>query len=151
MLSAHSLYLHTEATNMRQTLTIAVDFDGTIVEHAYPKIGKPILFAVETLKALQKRNHRLVLWTIREGRYLEEAIAYCEKQGLTFYAVNEAFPGEGFEEGQSRKVNVDLFIDDRNVGGLLPWGEIWKMIEGDEMEMAKEASKKGFLQRLFGS
>jgi len=82
---------------MRQTLTIAVDFDGTIVEHAYPKIGKPILFAVDTLKALQKRNHRLVLWTIREGRYLEEAIAYCEKQGLTFYAINEAFPGEGFE------------------------------------------------------
>jgi len=47
-------------------------------------------------------------------------------------------------------VNVDLFIDDRNVGGLPPWGEIWKMIEGDEIEMAKEASKKGFLQRIFG-
>ncbi|WOK05345.1 hypothetical protein RT717_19890 [Imperialibacter roseus] len=53
-------------------------------------------------------------------------------------------------QGPYRKVNVDLFIDDRNVGGLPPWGEIWKMIEGDEMEMAKEASKKGFLQRIFG-
>ncbi len=135
---------------MKQPLLIAVDFDGTIVEHAYPKIGKPVLFALETLKSLQARNHRLVLWTIREGKYLEEALAYCKKNGLEFYAVNEAFPGEGFEAGQSRKVNVDLFIDDRNVGGLPPWGEIWKMIEGDEMDMSNLKGKNGLIQRLFG-
>jgi hydroxymethylpyrimidine pyrophosphatase-like HAD family hydrolase len=47
---------------------IAVDFDGTIVEHEYPAIGKEMLFAFDTLKALQKKGHRLILWTFRTGR-----------------------------------------------------------------------------------
>ena len=111
---------------MRHSLVIAVDFDGTIVEHAYPKIGKEQLFAFQTLRALLAEGHRLVLWTIREGRLLNEAVEYCRKNGVEFYALNETFPGEGFTEGQSRKVNVDLFIDDRIVGGFPGWSAIWE-------------------------
>ncbi len=48
-------------------MVIAVDFDGTIVEHEYPAIGRPIPFAIETLLQLQKDNHKLILWTVREG------------------------------------------------------------------------------------
>ena len=48
-------------------MTIAVDFDGTIVEHRYPRIGEEIPFAVETLKLLQQEKHRLILWSVREG------------------------------------------------------------------------------------
>jgi hydroxymethylpyrimidine pyrophosphatase-like HAD family hydrolase len=44
-----------------ESLTIAVDFDGTIVEHEYPRIGKEMLFAFETLMALQKKGHKLIL------------------------------------------------------------------------------------------
>ena len=55
-------------------MVIAVDFDGTIVEHAYPAIGKPIPFAIDTLLQLQKENHKLILWTVREGELLQEAI-----------------------------------------------------------------------------
>ncbi len=51
-------------------LIIAVDFDGTIVEDAYPKIGKPMIFAFETLLKLQKEGHRIILWTYRNGRAL---------------------------------------------------------------------------------
>ena len=43
--------------NVYNRLTIAVDFDGTIVEDAYPKIGKPRIFAFETLKKLQQDGH----------------------------------------------------------------------------------------------
>jgi len=68
--------------------TIAVDFDGTIVEHAYPKIGEEMLFALATLKELQKRGHRLILWTYREGDLLKEAVDFCESNGMKFYAVN---------------------------------------------------------------
>ena len=32
-------------------MILAVDFDGTIVEHRFPAIGKERLFAFETLKA----------------------------------------------------------------------------------------------------
>jgi len=57
--------------NFNNTLIIAVDFDGTIVEDAYPKVGKPILFAFETLKKLQEDGHRLILWTYRSGNKLK--------------------------------------------------------------------------------
>ena len=66
-------------------MTIAVDFDGTIVTHEYPNIGKPIPFAIETLKKLQQEgHHQLILWTCREGELLQEAIDYCASKGLEF-------------------------------------------------------------------
>jgi hydroxymethylpyrimidine pyrophosphatase-like HAD family hydrolase len=74
------------------SFTIAIDFDGTIVEDEYPKIGKPIIFAFETLKKLQDKGHRLILWTYRKGRALEDAVKFCEKNGIVFYAVNKSFP-----------------------------------------------------------
>ena len=98
--------------------TIAVDFDGTIVEHDYPRIGKEMLFAFATLKELQKKGHRLILNTYRTGSLLEAAVTYCKNNGIEFYAVNKNFPEEEFSENIPRKLNVDLFIDDRNVGGF---------------------------------
>jgi hypothetical protein len=115
------------------SLTIAVDFDGTIVEHRYPDIGDEMLFAFDTLRSLQERGHKLILWTIREGRLLDEAVRYCEERGIKFYAVNRSFPEEEPGGGMSRKINADIFIDDRNIGGFPGWGEIYRMLhpEGD--------------------
>lgn len=110
-------------------MTIAVDFDGTIVEHRYPEIGREIPFAVDTLKMLARDGHRLILWSVREGRLLDEAVAWCRERGLEFYAVNKDYPEE--ERGHdhySRKLKVELFIDDRNIGGLPDWGLIYRMI-----------------------
>ena len=99
-------------------MTIAVDFDGTIVEHRYPEIGKERPFAVETLKRLVNDRHRLILWSVREGKLLDDAVEWCRARGLEFYAVNKDFPEETTEHPQySRKLKADLFIDDRNVGG----------------------------------
>jgi len=110
-------------------MTIAVDFDGTIVEHEYPKIGKPIPFAFEVLRKLQhEENHILILWTMREGRLLQEAVDYCEKNGIYFYACNKNYPEEDIQNGTPRKIGVDLFIDDRNIGGLPDWGVIYQII-----------------------
>jgi hydroxymethylpyrimidine pyrophosphatase-like HAD family hydrolase len=111
-------------------LTIAVDFDGTIVEDAYPKIGKPQPFAFETLKMLEAKGHRLVLWTVRSGKTLKEAVAFCKQNGIEFYAVNNDFAEEEFSGKGSRKINADIFIDDRNVGGFIGWGEVYQQIEG---------------------
>ena len=119
-------------------MIIAVDFDGTIVEHRYPAMGREIPFATETLKALQKKGHRLILWTYRSGKELDEAIDFCSRRGVEFYAVNKDFPEEKWEPGLSRKINADLYIDDRNLGGLPSWGEIYRMIcpeeAGDQRE-----------------
>ena len=116
-------------------MRIAVDFDGTIVEHRYPQIGEEKLFAFETLKQLQKFNHQLILWTFRHGKELDEAVEYCRKRGIEFYAVNKSYPEEEFNpETASRKIDVDLFIDDRNVGGFMGWSEIWQIINPDSMD-----------------
>ena len=110
-------------------MIIAVDFDGTIVEHEYPRIGAEIPFAIETLKKLQKEQHRLILWSVREGKLLEEAVEYCRQRGLEFYAANKDYPEETLDDKKySRKLKVDLFIDDRNLGGLPDWGIIYRMI-----------------------
>ena len=61
-------------------MTIAVDFDGTIVEHRYPRIGKEIPFATDTLKLLQQDQHKLILWSVREGELLEEALPGAKKE-----------------------------------------------------------------------
>ena len=118
---------------MLTPLKIAVDFDGTIVEHRYPEIGKEILFAFDTLKALQKQKHQLILWTYRSGRELDEAVEYCRENGIEFYAINNSYPEEEFDEDfSSRKIEADIFIDDRNIGGLPSWGEIYQMINPHE-------------------
>jgi len=110
-------------------MIIAIDFDGTIVEHCYPKIGEEVPFAVQTLKMLIAERHQLILWTVREGKLLEEALEWCKERGLEFYAVNRDYPEEDVEHrGFSRKVKADLFIDDRNLGGLPDWGVIYQMI-----------------------
>ena len=111
-------------------MTIAVDFDGTIVEHRYPKIGKELPFATQTLRMLIEDRHKLILWSVREGKLLEEAVEWCRERGIEFYAVNKDFPEEDLEKNQhfSRKLKADIWIDDRNIGGLPDWGTIYQMI-----------------------
>jgi hydroxymethylpyrimidine pyrophosphatase-like HAD family hydrolase len=109
-------------------MKIAVDFDGTIVEHKYPAIGNEYLFAIETLKELQRQQHQIILWTFRVGKELDEAIEYCRNRGLKFYAVNKNYPEEVYNETISRKIISDIYIDDRNLGGFPGWQVVFEMI-----------------------
>jgi hypothetical protein len=112
-------------------MIIAVDFDGTVVEHEYPEIGRPIPFAIETLQQLQKDGHILLMWSVRSGILLQEAVDYCERKGLKFYAANKNYPEED-QAKASRKLDADLYIDDRNLGGLPDWGVIYHAIKAME-------------------
>jgi len=141
-------------------MVIAVDFDGTIVTHEYPNIGKEIPFAIDTLKRLQQSpDNLLVLWTVREGVELKEAVEFCRKRGLEFYAVNKNYPEESAEHPEPRKLKADLFIDDRNLGGLPDWGVIYRMImngkffdpiTNDIEQEYQLPKKKGLFKSLFG-
>lgn len=131
-------------------MTIAVDFDGTIVEHRYPEIGKEKPFAIQCLKQLQQEGNRLILWTSREGKLLEDAVAFCHERGLDFYAVNSNQPDDALFKHPSAKVIADVYIDDRNLGGIPDdWGVIYEMItkKRAELRSARHAKKSIFLWR----
>lgn len=119
-------------TSFRRSLIIAVDFDGTIVEHRYPSIGRIRPLAFETLSKLQAKGHRLILWSHRAGKKLDEAVEFCLSNGIEFYAVNKNFPEEIWEGTDSRKILADIYIDDRNLGGIPPWVEIFKILCPDD-------------------
>jgi len=112
-------------------MVIAVDFDGTIVEHCYPNIGEERPYATEILKKLIADRHKLILWTVREGKLLDEAVNWCAERGVTFYAVNSD-SSDMFKEAKDKnfscKLNADYFIDDKNIGGLPDWPTIYKII-----------------------
>jgi len=121
---------------------IAVDFDGTIVEHRYPEIGREMLFAFATLKELQKRGHKLILWTFRTGNFLQEAVEFCRANGIEFYAINKNYPEEELDQNVSRKINADIFIDDRNVGGFPGWSDVWNMLHPEGGEFRHQLKNK---------
>jgi hydroxymethylpyrimidine pyrophosphatase-like HAD family hydrolase len=144
-------------SDRQKPLIIAVDFDGTIVEHRYPEIGEIIPSAFEVLQELQENGHKLILWTFRDGEYLKEAVDFCLDNGIMFYAINESSPNEEFNKYMSRKINADIFIDDRNVGGFIGWENIRRilipnspLIKKEKTKSEKPNTEKSLLKKLFG-
>ena len=111
-------------------MIIAVDFDGTCVQEAYPEIGPSLPGAVETLLALSQRDHKLILWTCREGEFLEEAVNWFKDNGIPLAGVNETPLDEDFRPEGGRKVYANLYIDDRILGGFPGWNTIHKELLG---------------------
>jgi len=118
---------------MSRPQIIMIDFDGTIVEHAFPKIGDPLPLAFETLRSLKDAGYKLILWTCREDegnfisrQFLTDAVKFCMSHGVEFDAVNESIPELEFrpERGVNRKPYADIIIDDRNFGGFSGWAAI---------------------------
>ena len=101
---------------MRDFEIIAVDFDGTLCEDIYPYIGAPNEALIDEIKARQAYGDRIILWTCRSGKLLEDAVRWCEAEhDLIFDAVNENLPGLIAAYGNdSRKVFADTYIDDRS-------------------------------------
>ena len=140
-------------------MTIAVDFDGTIVTHAYPAIGKELPGAIATLNRLQQEGHRLILWTVREGELLDQAVDFCRARGLEFFSVNANYTGESSDAATAcRKVTADIYIDDRNIGGFPGWEAIYAMVHNrmsfqhylNNLSETK-VRRRNFLQRLFST
>lgn len=110
-------------------MRISIDFDGTIVEHRYPEIGRERPFAVKTIKRLAADGHQLILNSVREGELLDAAVAWCARRGVEFYAVNQNSPDETYESPEyTRKILADYYIDDRNIGGLPDWETIYELV-----------------------
>lgn len=93
---------------------IAVDFDGTLCENKWPEIGEPNLEVIEYVKRKKSQGAKIILWTCRTYRQLEEAVKWCEEQGMVFDAVNENLIETIIKFGEdTRKIVADEYIDDR--------------------------------------
>lgn len=96
---------------------IAVDFDGTIVDHRFPDIGPAVPLAVETLQRWSADPRvELILWTMRcdglDHPYLSDAIGWCKKNGIIF-----AHHNCGDQKWTlSPKVYAHVYIDDSAAG-----------------------------------
>lgn len=94
---------------------IAVDFDGTLCENKWPEIGEPNKELIAYLKEQKEAGVKLILWTCRVGKILENAVKWSAEQGLIFDAVNENLPEViAFMGGDTRKIFANEYIDDRN-------------------------------------
>lgn len=106
----------------KDTYVIAVDFDGTLCEYAFPEIGKQNdnhKKIMEILINLRNKGHKLILWTCRgdnvEFPCLTDALNWCKSKGLEFDAVNENVIGTRKISGPSPKVVADFYLDDKSL------------------------------------
>jgi hydroxymethylpyrimidine pyrophosphatase-like HAD family hydrolase len=108
-------------------MIIAVDFDGTLVRHDFPRIGAEAPNAFKVLRKLQEGGHKLILLTMRSEKYLQDAVDFCMERGVRFWAVNSN-PEQG-SWTSSPKVYAQLYIDDMALGvplsdGVVDWAEV---------------------------
>lgn len=93
---------------------IAVDFDGCLCTNNWPDVGQPNRQLIRMLKTARSKGNKVILWTCREGKLLEEAVKWCERQGLRFDAINDNLPEMNAYFGNNcRKVGADVYIDDK--------------------------------------
>ena len=101
-------------------MIIAIDFDGTCVTHEYPYIGKDI-GAIPVLKELIAEGHKLILYTMRSGKELIDAVNWLNERDITLFGANTN-PEQG-NWTLSPKVEAHLYIDDRALGIPLIMGK----------------------------
>jgi hypothetical protein len=116
-------------------MVIAIDFDGTIVQNRYPNVGNLQPDARRCINQLHDDGHYIIIWTCRTGERLLEAINFLLDVDIKFNRVNRSEPSnEAKYGGHGRKVGADVYVDDRQVGGLPPWKDVYQAITGRVME-----------------
>lgn len=106
-------------------MIIAVDFDGTVHTGQYPEIGYIRQGCIEALRRLHDAGHYIIIWTCREGREQTQAVNWLLAKGVPFDRINENHPDNLVRyPDNNRKIYADVYVDDRQVGGLPSWDEI---------------------------
>ena len=93
---------------------IAIDFDGTIVNHEYPQLGSPVPGAIDWMHKFMENNIHIILYTMRSGKYLDEAVEYLEDNGIVLFGKNRN--KNQYSWTKSPKIYANAYIDDAAVG-----------------------------------
>lgn len=108
-------------------MILAIDFDGTVVDHEFPKIGRLRKDAKTVINKLFDDNHKVIIWTCRGGEYLDKMREFLDLNDIHYNHINENCPSVIFSPFP--KIYADIYIDDRQIGGLPEWSEIYKIIK----------------------
>lgn len=115
---------------------IAIDFDGTVVDHRYPDVGPTLPGAIEKIKDISDKGVKIILWTMRSGKELEDAVKWYSDNGIPLFGVNENPEQKSWTK--SPKVYAHLYIDDAAFGAplfQLAWmlrpGINWELVQID--------------------
>lgn len=122
----------------------AVDFDGTLCESLYPKIGNARTEIIDYFKELRENGDKLILWTCRSGDLLDKAIEWCKEQGIEFDAINSNLESSiKLYKNDSRKVHADYYVDDKSFDMNL----IQK--RGEQMPFIKDREYRALVTPLY--
>ena len=115
--------------NKENMAIIGIDFDGTCVTDLFPYVGDNI-GAASVLRKLADKN-LLILYTVRDGKYLQDAVDWFRYNHINLYSVN--YNPEPVSS--SPKVYCDYYIDDRNIGtpltdkGYVDWNKMLVLLK----------------------
>ena len=96
-------------------------------------------------------GHKLVMWTVREGKLLDEAVEWCRERGVEFTAINETLRADTNEHSHNtRKIDADIYIDDCNIGGRFDWETVYHMIHDNltYYDIIREEKRKAQQQQV---
>ena len=100
-------------------MIFAIDFDGTLCENEYPKIGTAKACTINFIYDLKKKGHKWILLTMREGAKLKEATDWLMRFDLVPDCINDNVEELCCEfKNNPRKVFAHAYIDDRNAGTI---------------------------------
>jgi hydroxymethylpyrimidine pyrophosphatase-like HAD family hydrolase len=114
-------------------MIIALDFDGTVVNHIYPEIGYILPNFLHTIKRIVEKKHKIILYTMRDGIELDDAVNYLKNLNIPLYGINRNLTQNNWTG--SPKVYANLYIDDAALGtpldinGNVDWYKIEKILE----------------------
>jgi hypothetical protein len=112
-------------------MIIAIDFDGTLHTGEWPGIGAPAPYAADVLQRLSAEGHYIIIWTCREGEKQTDMVNWLIAHEIPFNRINDNAPEQTAIFGNNcRKVSADIYIDDKQVGGLPTWNEIYDIVSG---------------------
>ena len=114
---------------MGKRTILAVDFDLTVAETDFPTIWGAVEDAKKYVNKLYEEGYYIIIWTCRDGAQLLEAEDWLLDEGFKFHKVNQQEPSGRIKyKNDTRKVYADCYIDDRQVGGLPAWKDIYTWI-----------------------
>ena len=116
---------------MERKIIIAIDFDGTIVSHKFPRIGDLMLNARKVINKLYNQGFYIIIWTCRGEKSLCEMIDFLSDAKILYHKINENAPYEMIKFKPAPKIYYDILIDDRNIGGFVGWEYVYKILAAE--------------------